>query len=465
MIKVINNKSTMLSLIFVVISTWSYMALAQPKLESKSQAIRNGNIYPTNLQLTPKQRKAIGWLSTGLDGLFCTATVISENTIITAKHCFYGDKAPPIDSDFYFSIAADQNPADQEGNLVNTGLESDQDFWFDQSNIKTFGNIDIALVTFRDGSEPFNRSDLTPIPINIYPIEGAFRQNLSGSLVDVAGYGETLHINEKGRYFASVKVELVTATYIITYGQNEQGVCLGDSGGPLLAAGVDGEASILAVVTSGDRCCVGYDQLTRVDLEANNIVNIGNAYTSSSREIARSCWGIYRRYSCRGNTLQFCSEGKAMQVDCTTRNQSCGYDQNDQRFDCINVTESACPGVPPQGLCIHQNTAVKRCEYGRERIIECESASCQTIGDGERVGCVGFDEYAQLECNESNSSRLEWASEAKFTATSNCQQSPKIDLLSLSLLIFLLSLSFNRQTIVETKSYVLSKSKGDLAGD
>ena len=160
MIKSIYQKMIIHPCLILIVTWTGGLAFGQPTLETKTQAIRNGNVYPVNLQLTAKQRKAIGWLSTGggEGGRFCTATVISENTVITAKHCFYGKDPIDLTSDLYFNIAADQNPADQENNLQNTAFDYDQTFPFSQSDIKTFGDLDIALITFTDGSEPFNRS-------------------------------------------------------------------------------------------------------------------------------------------------------------------------------------------------------------------------------------------------------------------------------------------------------------------
>jgi V8-like Glu-specific endopeptidase len=408
--KYIENLTYLLALLaFTLVGITASETDAQPRLEQQHQAIRNGNINPTNIQLTPKQLKAIGWLFTGNSGRFCTATVISESTILTAKHCFFGDNAPDLNSQFYFGILADQNSADP--------FLAEDRFGFNIDDVFAFNDLDLAIVSFT--MEPFLRSDLTPIPINIYPLEGIFRQNLTYSFVDIAGYGETQHYNEKGRHFASVKIDLITAIYVITNGQYDQGICQGDSGGPLLTAGHDGEVSILAVVTNGDKCCVGYDQLTRVDLEAKTIVQLGKAYTSSGNQWPNACKGIYKRNTCRGNILTSCFNNEVVDLDCTTRNQTCAYHPTDQRFDCMDPFTLAC-SIPPEGRCIDSVT-LERCEYGETRTIRCENSICSTLGDGKRVGCVGeIPNFNFNECDEDNPSRLAWASEAKFIASSGC---------------------------------------------
>jgi V8-like Glu-specific endopeptidase len=410
MYKYIENLAYLLSLFtFTLVSINASETNAQPKLEHHRQAIRNGNISPTNVQLTPNQLKAIGWLFTGSNGRFCTATVISESTILTAKHCFFGNNAPDPNSEFYFGILADQNDE-------NPFLYEDR-FGFNINDVITFNDLDLAIISF--AMEPFLRSNLTPIPINTYPLEGVFRQNLTYSFVDVAGYGETQHDNEEGRHFASVKIDLITAIYVITNGQYDQGICQGDSGGPLLTAGHDGEVSILAIVTNGDKCCVGYDQLTRVDLEAKTIVQLGKAYTSSGNQWPYACRGVYKRNTCRGDILKSCFNDEVVDLDCKTINKTCAYHPSDQRFDCMDRFTLAC-SIPPEGRCIDSVT-LERCEYGETRIISCENSICSTLGDGKRLGCVGeIPNFNFNECDEDNPSRLAWASEAKFTASSGC---------------------------------------------
>ena len=126
----------------------------------------------------------------------------------------------------------------------------------------------------------------------------------------------TYHDNEDGRYLPwSSELEL---TYIVTNGQNEQGICEGDSGGPLLASGVNGEIAILAVVTNGDKCCVGLDQLTRVDLVAEELINLGNAYSDRANADYKACRGLSRDFQCRGNTLHLCIDGEAVSVPCAS---------------------------------------------------------------------------------------------------------------------------------------------------
>ena len=401
-------------------STVTFAQDPQTILEVHKKAIRNGSLTPTSISLSAEQQKAIGWMFVGSpQNRFCTATVISANAILTARHCFYGKDGPPLSSNFKFAILSDQGIRNQEQNPIQNPFEPEEVFSFTSDNLLVSVDYDLAVIRFPNS--PFNRAGLTPIPINTNDLKGEFKQNLLSSYVDVAGFGDTQHNNEKGRYFASVKLELITPTYLITNGENEQGICRGDSGGPLLAAGTDGEVTILAVVTNGDKCCVGFDQLTRVDLEAELLVQFGGAFTSTGQPFPKECWGISRKFRCTKNVLHFCAEGQLGEKDCQEDNQICAYDIEDNRFDCVDRS-ALCPLVmDSNGRCIN-STTLERCEYGQTREIQCVNAACQMIDDGRRPACVPFtsSNTEDLICDESNYDRLEWASEAKFSSEAAC---------------------------------------------
>ena len=56
----------------------------------------------------------------------------------------------------------------------------------------------------------------------------------------------------------AVRISGVGETYLTVDGEGEQGLCFGDSGGPLIAPGPDGRATISVVNTpcpSGGYCC------------------------------------------------------------------------------------------------------------------------------------------------------------------------------------------------------------------
>ena len=85
------------TLLFLALSLWFSPLFAQDldglHLSTQRYPVRNGSPYPRSIYLNTLQTQAIGSLSReGRD--FCTATVIANDAIITARHCF----DPPPDS-------------------------------------------------------------------------------------------------------------------------------------------------------------------------------------------------------------------------------------------------------------------------------------------------------------------------------------------------------------------------------
>ena len=153
------------NLVFLLLSTLVASPLlasatpTAPILERQELAIRNGNLSPVNVSLPLTQEKAIGWLYTAALGQpFCTATVVSENTILTARHCFYGEVNFPPSTTFEFHILSDQGRASQreDQRLSDAVFHSDESFSFGFNDVRASANYDIAIVQF-PGS-PFNLS-------------------------------------------------------------------------------------------------------------------------------------------------------------------------------------------------------------------------------------------------------------------------------------------------------------------
>ena len=391
------------------------------QLSTQKYAIRNGSPYPRSLYLSTPQTQAIGWLYEDGNPLnrFCTATVISDNAIITAAHCFE-------DIDGYYEF-----PYGEVGFATGKANQSDQleNSWrFTESDLYIHRYLDVALITFPN--RPFNDpSIIQPIRLNRTYLEDGLYYTLLNSFVDAVGYGRTFHsATESQRYFAAVQVKLISSRSIIISGNKEQGVCSGDSGGPLLAIDQYGQPALFAVLSKGDTCCVGADQLTRVDVVMEWIDQITQAsfIRPNAPELELECWGVGVNGKCQApDTLLLCEQGQVVSRSCGL-GELCDLNPNTLRFECLNVEES-CASLDWNGRC--EGNKVIRCIRGQKYEEPCaEGHICQPLeveetgGDFGRVGCVNPSDYIDelTVCTTDDDLELGEASQGRFIAVSSC---------------------------------------------
>lgn len=65
---------------------------------------------------------------------------------------------------------------------------------------------------------------------------------------------------------------------------------------------------------------------------------------------------------CDGDTLIWCESGQVMDRDCAAEDLTCGFDDADQRFDCIDESSDPCDGETYEGRC--EGNTVIRCVDG-----------------------------------------------------------------------------------------------------
>ena len=374
------------------------------------RAIRNGLPVPADVFLSAEQQRAIGWLYVGVASRFCTATVISSSAVITARHCFEDEEVLSASQHAFALSPVGDEPSDEQEEI----------FPFSLADVALHPQLDVAVVRFVGA--PFQaRADLRPLPFNRAPIEGSFYENLLGRHVSVAGFGATFEEGARGRYFASVRVELITGYSVVVNGERRQGLCRGDSGGPLLAPGVDGQPTILAVVSKGDPCCAGVDQITRLDPISAWVDEHSGALLSLGPPTwgwPEGCWGVSQLSSCFDGQLLTCVGGEVVARSCEV-GARCDYHPFEHRFACM----PSCEGVPEEGVCVSNN--LLRCVRGQVLTTPCGSGSrCGVIEDGRYAACVNdalynipADEGGIPLCIEDEEARLSEASEARFVAS------------------------------------------------
>jgi uncharacterized membrane protein YgcG len=223
-----------------------------PELSTQVSAIRGGSVESGD--------PAVAALSAFGVYSYCTATLISHHTLLTAGHCDLEDDGVDMEAEF----GADADDAAQS--IAITRVKT-HPMYTDEGK-----PYDLALMKL--DADPVG---IAPLPLNGAPLTAAD----VGRAIRHVGFGATDDSSDGVGIKRAVSYSLNRVEGMLIYsGAPGKQSCDGDSGGPgLMMAGAQGTEAIVGVVSDGPDCELsedGWDD--RIDLVKDWILQTVSAW-------------------------------------------------------------------------------------------------------------------------------------------------------------------------------------------
>ncbi|MFC1610159.1 trypsin-like serine protease [Myxococcota bacterium] len=284
------------------------------------EAIVNGTRNPDRTHLTTAQIEAIGFLGDSDSNEFCSGTLVRPRVAITAQHCVFR-RSP---SSTFFGLGVQPATTDV---LLPT------------QEIHIHPTLDFALLIL--GVDATGATEVVPIDINRDPMS----EDWDGRWVDAAGYGDT-HTEATGRFFAGVQIVDWSAEIVTVDGHGREGICYGDSGGPIIWQPDEiTDPVVVGVESWGDSSCVDRDHLTRVDKAA---AFVDEVLSQSLPPPLEPCGDVDFHGECRGSEVVWCANAYLQFKECSEEDMVCGWLGPTWGFDCM---PSECGTIDYRGHC------------------------------------------------------------------------------------------------------------------
>lgn len=218
---------------------------------------------------------------------FCTGTLIAEDILLTAGHCFFGrTEAPdnlwvsfdpnftPVEADFI----PPADPTPNQPRVQVSGILVDPEFTNASLGIHE-DNADIAVL-FLDLSTTVGGPLPAPAALPTQGLLGEMRamNGLHGQKFTAVGYGRFVVFGQGQPFFPDPFERRAAESEYLALGPgylvlsmnpatDDGGTCFGDSGGPNFLRLEDGTEVIAATTIQGDAVCRATNVVYRLDTE------------------------------------------------------------------------------------------------------------------------------------------------------------------------------------------------------
>jgi secreted trypsin-like serine protease len=217
----------------------------QGDLSVVHSCIVGGDLEPTQVALDANQRASVVAVFEPALGVMCSAVVIADGTVLTAKHCLSANRTTFDDVELVFG------PDAYASRIVGH-----------PTSVTLHPGADAALLRFEAASLG-DAWRSTPMAL----FGGAIDRSLVGTPVEIAGFGQAEDSEGQLKFARQDVVAVDPATITVNSGA-DVGACFGDSGGPVLI-GTSAGPAVLGILAWGPDDCRGGDHYVRADLLAD----------------------------------------------------------------------------------------------------------------------------------------------------------------------------------------------------